>query len=220
MFVLRKRERQLLRTVGAQSWLAGRNTHSRTVKKESSDKKQFDRVKRKSSSLDAILKYHCTLRAVGCAGMLTFQGFSDEYPPEAADQGPGEAGAAIVIDNGAECRAGWAGQARYTAHRARLHCPSHESRCTRPRNVCPEQQKTLLIQVFYSHTCHSVARPQNRAIRTIRTKAIDIPKLGHSAPSRQRAASCRPTVPADMVWLDSVDRRTLCCSHCHAASAL
>lgn len=146
--------------------------------------------------------------------MLTFQGFSDEYPPEAADQGPGEAGAAIVIDNGAECRAGWAGQARYDAHRVRLHCPSHESRCTRPRNVCPEQQKTLLIQFFASIL---VARPQNRATRT---KASDMPTLGHTTPSRQHAASYRPTVPADVVWLDSVDRRTLFCSHCHAASAL
>ena len=44
--------------------------------------------------------------------MLMFEGFKDTYPPEAADQGPGGAGAAIVIDNGGECRAGWGGQAR------------------------------------------------------------------------------------------------------------
>lgn len=54
--------------------------------------------------------YHCTTRQ-GLV-MLMFEGFKDTYPPEAADQGPGGAGAAIVIDNGGECRAGWGGQAR------------------------------------------------------------------------------------------------------------
>lgn len=56
------------------------------------------------------VRYHCTTRQ-GLV-MLMFEGFKDTYPPEAADQGPGGAGAAIVIDNGGECRAGWGGQAR------------------------------------------------------------------------------------------------------------
>lgn len=53
-----------------------------------------------------------TTAPLGGLVMLMFEGFKDTYPPEAADQGPGGAGAAIVIDNGGECRAGWGGQAR------------------------------------------------------------------------------------------------------------